>query len=92
MNTTIIELCVAVGAGLLAGLTAMLRCRKVARDVLPFLAPSTPWQRQLAAWNRADAEVRRAREAATAERADTLRGIYLADIAGAEEPVEVSAR
>lgn len=92
MNT-IVELCTAVAAGLIAGLTAMLRHRKVARDVVPFLAPSTPWQRQLAAWNRADAETRKVRKAATAKRATRLRNIYLADLAAAAgEPVEVSAR
>lgn len=88
MNTTIVELCAAVAAGLLAGLNVMLRHRKVARDVLPFLVPATPWQRQLAAWNREDAKKRKAREAQRALRVDTLRGIYLADIAAAAEQLE----
>jgi hypothetical protein len=60
--------------------------------VLPFLAPATPWQKQLAAWNREDAEKRRARQAETAHRADTLRNIYLRDLAAAEQPEEVAAR
>ena len=91
MNPTIIELLAAAAIGLAAGLIALLRRRAVARGVLPFLAPATPWQKQLAAWNREDAEKRRAREAQTAHRADTLRSIYLADLAGAESE-EVAAR
>lgn len=93
MNPTVVELCVAVAAGLLAGLAAMLRRRKVARDVLPFLAPVTQWQRQLAEWNREDAGKRKEREAKRALEVDTLRSIYLADLAAAaERPEEVPAR
>lgn len=92
MITTIVELCVAVASGLLAGLAVMLRHRAVARDVLPFLAPSTPWQKQLAAWNQEDAEKRKEREEKRALEVDTLRGIYLKQLETDEQPGEVTAR
>lgn len=84
MNPTIIALCVAVGAGVLAGLVVALRLRAIKVDVLIAHTPPTPWQRQLTAWNREDAELRKARAAEVAVRADTLRGIYLADLAAAD--------
>lgn len=87
--------CIALSSGCGYGLVVLLNHLRVAQDAVPAPAPvvEDPWDGEWAPMVAEVNEELKARQKARQHRVDTLRNIYLADLAAAvEEPVEVSAR